>query len=68
MIVSTATVIQPEEVADAAVGGIRDERFLILPHAEVADYMKGKATDPDAWVAGMRRLQAHHLRELEEIA
>jgi NAD(P)-dependent dehydrogenase (short-subunit alcohol dehydrogenase family) len=68
VIVSTATVIQPDEVADAAVEGLRDERFLILPHAEVADYLRGKATDPDAWVASMRRLQAYHLRELEEIA
>jgi NAD(P)-dependent dehydrogenase (short-subunit alcohol dehydrogenase family) len=68
VIVSTATVIPPEEVADAAVAGLRDERFLILPHPEVAGYVKDKATDPDAWVAGMRRLQAHYLRELEEIA
>src|SRR5205814_8232960 len=29
-------VIEPEEVAEAVVAGLRDERFLILPHAEVA--------------------------------
>ena len=36
----------------------RAERFLILPHPEVADYVQRKATDPDRWLAGMRRLQA----------
>ena len=32
-------------------------RFLILPHPEVADYVRRKAEDPDRWLAGMRRLQ-----------
>ena len=64
----TATVISARGRGGRGGRGLRDERFLILPHPEVADYLKGKATNPDAWVAGMRRLQAHHLRELEEIA
>ena len=34
------------------------ERFLILPHPEVADYVRRKAGDHDRWLAGMRRLQA----------
>jgi hypothetical protein len=45
-------------VADVVVQGLADERFLILPHPEVAEYWKRKATDPDRWLAGMRRLQA----------
>ena len=40
------------------VAGLADERFLILPHPEVADYVQRKAADPDRWLAGMRRLQA----------
>ena len=36
---------------------IRAERFLILPHPEVAEYMRRKAADPDRWLAGMRKLQ-----------
>ena len=36
----------------------RDERFLILPHPEVHDYMLRKADDPERWLAGMRKLQA----------
>ena len=35
---------------------MRDERFLILPHPEVAKYMAVKATDTERWLAGMRRL------------
>ena len=50
--------LEPEDVAEAVVQGLADERFLILPHPEVGDYMKRKATDYDRWLAGMRRLQA----------
>jgi NAD(P)-dependent dehydrogenase (short-subunit alcohol dehydrogenase family) len=50
--------LSPEEVADIVVRGLEEERFLILPHAEVADYFLRKATDYDRWLRGMRRLQA----------
>ncbi|HET9772892.1 MAG TPA: short-chain dehydrogenase, partial [Acidimicrobiia bacterium] len=51
-------VLEPEDVASAVVEGVRDERFLILPHPEVAEYFRRKADDYDRWLAGMRRLQA----------
>ncbi|MEY2437485.1 MAG: hypothetical protein QOF97_2321 [Acidimicrobiaceae bacterium] len=50
--------IEPEQLADAVIEGLRAERFLILPHPEVSDYVRRKAEDPDRWIAGMRRLQA----------
>ena len=50
--------IAPEEVADAVIEGLAAERFLILPHPEVAEYFQRKATDYDRWLRGMRRLQA----------
>ncbi len=50
--------ISAEAVAEAAVVGVREERFLILPHPEVAEYARRKADDPDRWLRGMRRLQA----------
>jgi NAD(P)-dependent dehydrogenase (short-subunit alcohol dehydrogenase family) len=53
-----ATAIEPEQVAQAAVEGLADERFLILPHPEVAEYFRRKASDYDRWLRGMRRLQA----------
>ncbi|WP_407563989.1 SDR family oxidoreductase [Streptomyces sp. 184] len=49
--------IEPEQVADAVVAGIAEERFLILPHPEVAGYSAVRATEPDRWLAGMNRLQ-----------
>jgi NAD(P)-dependent dehydrogenase (short-subunit alcohol dehydrogenase family) len=48
-----------EEVADAVVQGLAGERFLILPHPEVAEYFRRKASDYDRWLRGMRRLQAN---------
>ena len=51
-------VLEPDDVAEAAVEGLREERFLILPHPEVTDYFQRKAGDYDRWLAGMRRLQA----------
>lgn len=51
-----AGVLEPDEVAGAVVEGLRQERFLILPHPEVADYFRRKAADYDRWLAGMRRL------------
>ena len=51
-------VATPEAVADIVVEALDKERFLILSHPEVADYMKRKAGDPDRWLAGMRRLLA----------
>jgi NAD(P)-dependent dehydrogenase (short-subunit alcohol dehydrogenase family) len=52
-----ATAIEPTGVADAVVDGLRAERFLILPHPEVAEYFRRKADDYDRWLRGMRRLQ-----------
>jgi NAD(P)-dependent dehydrogenase (short-subunit alcohol dehydrogenase family) len=51
-------VLEPDEVAEAVIRGLDEERFLILPHPEVAEYWRRKADDPDRWLAGMRRLQA----------
>ena len=54
----TANALEPEQVAKDVVDAIRDERFLILPHAEVAEYFSRKAQDYDRWLKGMRRLRA----------
>lgn len=56
--VTAQGVLEPAEVATVVVEGLRDARFLILPHPEVAAYYERRATDTDRWLAGMRRLQA----------
>jgi len=55
----TATALEPDQVADIVLQGIRDEKFLILPHPEVAEYFGRKAADYDRWLKGMRRLRAN---------
>lgn len=51
-------ILEPGQVADAVVAGLACERFLILPHPEVLDYMRRKTADYDRWLTGMRRLHA----------
>ncbi|MGW3819478.1 SDR family oxidoreductase [Streptomyces sp. NPDC005046] len=51
------TAIEPDAVADALMKGIEEDRFLILPHAEVAGYYQARAADPDRWMTNMNHLQ-----------
>lgn len=55
--VDTDGIITPDTVAEAVVAGIDEERFLILPHAIVHTYMKGKVDNYDRWLGGMRKLR-----------
>jgi NAD(P)-dependent dehydrogenase (short-subunit alcohol dehydrogenase family) len=49
--------LEPTEVAEVAAKAIEGESFLILPHPEVADYYKLRATDTDRWLGGMNKIQ-----------
>ena len=53
------TAIEPDQVADETIKVVGEERFLILPHPEVARFFQQKAGDYDRWLRGMRRLQAN---------
>jgi NAD(P)-dependent dehydrogenase (short-subunit alcohol dehydrogenase family) len=50
--------LEAEEVADIVVAGLAENRFLILPHPEVATYERRRAGDRERWLNGMRRVQA----------
>jgi NAD(P)-dependent dehydrogenase (short-subunit alcohol dehydrogenase family) len=50
-------ILSPEQVADVVVEAIGAERFLVLPHPQVATYMSRKASDYDRWISGMARLR-----------
>jgi NAD(P)-dependent dehydrogenase (short-subunit alcohol dehydrogenase family) len=56
-VLAAGGLIDPDQVADIVVDGLRDERFLILTHPEVATYLARKGADPERWLAGMRRVQ-----------
>jgi NAD(P)-dependent dehydrogenase (short-subunit alcohol dehydrogenase family) len=57
-VLSHDTALEPEDVAESVWQGLQDDRFLILPHPEVADYYRLRASDTDRWLVGMRKLQA----------
>lgn len=50
--------LSPEAVAEAALEGITAEQFLILPHPQVAGYMRAKLDNYDRWIGGMAKIQA----------
>lgn len=56
-LVLAPTAIEPEAVADALFEGIAEDRFLILPHPEVAAYYQARAAEPDRWLTNMNHLQ-----------
>jgi NAD(P)-dependent dehydrogenase (short-subunit alcohol dehydrogenase family) len=50
-------VMQPDEVARIVIEAMAAERFLILSHPQVHEYVQRKAAGIDRWLAGMRRLR-----------
>ena len=53
-------MIEAEQVADTVIEALAEERFLVLPHPEVAEYMRRKAGDYDRWLRGMQRLNEQY--------
>ena len=58
-IIAADGALTPEEVAEVTWQALRDDRFLILPHPEAAQYYLNRATDTDRWLRSMNRLQQH---------
>jgi NAD(P)-dependent dehydrogenase (short-subunit alcohol dehydrogenase family) len=54
-------VLTPEQVAEVVVQTMREEKFLALPHPEVAKYFAAKGQDYDRWLGGMQKLYAQHM-------
>lgn len=50
-------ILEPEKVADDCIQAILEEKFLVLPHMEVAKYFANKANDYERWLNGMRRFR-----------
>lgn len=49
-------LLEPADVAEAVVTGMREERLLIFPHPQLAQYWAFKAGDNERWLGGMRRM------------
>ncbi|MET8686392.1 SDR family oxidoreductase [Streptomyces sp. NPDC004732] len=56
-LVLTPTAIEPDDVAAALFAGMAQDRFLVLPHPEVAAYYQARAETPDKWLKGMNHIQ-----------
>jgi NAD(P)-dependent dehydrogenase (short-subunit alcohol dehydrogenase family) len=50
-------MLQPEDVAQTVVEGLQEDRFMILPHPQVREYMQRKTADYERWISGMRRFR-----------
>ena len=57
----TDGIIEPDALAQVVVQTIREERFHVLPHPEVEEYVRRKGDDIDRWLVGMRRLRRQAL-------
>ena len=55
-------VLTVEQVMDDLVKTMREEKFLVLPHPRVLDYLRGKGADYDRWLGGMQKLFLKHQR------
>lgn len=53
-------ILTPEQVAAEVVSVMRDEKFLVLPHPEVAQYFRNKSENYDRWIGGMQKMFAKH--------
>jgi NAD(P)-dependent dehydrogenase (short-subunit alcohol dehydrogenase family) len=55
---SISEVLEPDQVANAAVAGIEANQLHIFPHSDTADSYRRRADNPDQWAAEMRALRA----------
>ncbi|MCF6522509.1 SDR family oxidoreductase [Streptomyces sp. JJ36] len=61
-LVLAPTAIEPEQVADAVLDAVAENRFLVLPHPGTGELYAARAAGTDQWVASMNHLQ----QKLEE--
>jgi NAD(P)-dependent dehydrogenase (short-subunit alcohol dehydrogenase family) len=54
-------MIEAEQFADDVVKAVAEDRYMVLPHQEVKEYFRRKASDYDRWIHGMQRLRSRHL-------
>ncbi|MFT5578835.1 MAG: NAD(P)-dependent dehydrogenase (short-subunit alcohol dehydrogenase family) [Paraglaciecola psychrophila] len=59
----TDGIIEADQLAQTVVDTMREERFHVLPHPEVEDYVRRKGDNIDRWLGGMRRLRRKSLEK-----
>ncbi|WP_295311392.1 SDR family NAD(P)-dependent oxidoreductase [Roseobacter sp.] len=53
-----ASLLTAAEVAEVILDAVSAERFMVLPHGDVAAFFAKRAADPERWIAGMRLFNA----------
>ena len=57
----TDGIIEASQLAATVVETMREERFHVLPHPEVEEYVRRKGDNVDRWLLGMQRLRKRTL-------
>ena len=57
-VIGGGEVLAPEQAAERVLEALAEDRFLILTHPEMKQFVVGKAEDPERWVRGMTKLWA----------
>ncbi len=50
-------MMSADDAATAVLQGMRENKFLIMPHEILAEYTRRKVADYDRWLSGMRRMR-----------
>lgn len=58
VVTGAGAVLRTDEVAQFVAEALAEDRFLVLPHPEVARFWAGKANDIDGWLRGMNHVQS----------
>ena len=54
-------ILTADEVAAFVIKALAEDRFLILPHPQVAAYRAKKTENYDRWIGGMQKLRRRFL-------
>jgi NAD(P)-dependent dehydrogenase (short-subunit alcohol dehydrogenase family) len=55
-VIGGGDVLPPEQAATRILEAVEEDRFLILTHPEMHEFVVGKAQEPERWIRGMSRL------------
>jgi NAD(P)-dependent dehydrogenase (short-subunit alcohol dehydrogenase family) len=55
-VIGGGDVLAPEEAARRILDQLAENRFLILTHPEMHEFIVGKASEPERWIRGMAKL------------
>jgi hypothetical protein len=55
-VIGGGAVMSPDDAATRVLDELSEDRFLILTHPEMHEFVVGKAQEPERWIRGMAKL------------